>query len=640
MALNSIVPYYDNNIKEIEENQSLPPPRVSSSWQYKTISINNNYNRNLLYNKYHLNINAFKRKAKSFSSYFNIYRLYDNFFNENIMKKDESRNKKYYKKTIKAKNAKISKSISTRKKDNFLFTSREQHENNSNLNTRINNKRIIKKIGITSGKMNLCRIPKLRLEEDYDDDEDKPRIRINESLSLRRIFTERENINTNLTTTEFYNINTSNNESINSNNLLIKLKKVPYIRKKVKNLKKVKLENIKSSNNISISQSLSSKNFSIRSEKSIEKGKLIPKKIVKKPQKLFDISLFNKIKKNDGILYILRFLDYYDLINIFETKNKKLLLLINKYIAKLYYTKIKKELSQFNSIFELIKFSIVPSKFKESLTIDIIANIRIKMNPEKNGILDPLYIKLAYAYNYFKKIKFNKELITKEDYESESKLNSQNLCDYYSFDFYPYNINKSNKNNINNKIYISKELPIQGKDCNNIATVQPVLSFLENDQGILNFEIYNAEKGFVNYNKINISIKMYNLKNYLKQLTKRGINNIRISDYEELCTYWKNIDIYEYKDLILKMMKNYFGNFFLIQTIFYDNIGIFIFKVHLKAIKSGYIKNKKGVGINIKILEKNEIIKNEIRKNNLLFEKRDVVEIRVGDEIIYYFCLK
>ena len=226
MALNSIVPYFNNNITEIEENQSLPPPRISSTWQYKTISILNHYSKNLLYNKYHLNIISLKRKAKSFSSYFNIYRLYDNFFNENIMKKDESRNKKYYKKTIKAKNAKISKSISTRKKDNFLFTSREQNENNSNLNTRINNKRIIKKIGITSGKMNLCRIPKLRLEEDYDDDEDKPRIRINESLSLRRIFTERENINTNLTTTEFYNINTSNNESINSNNLLIKLKKM------------------------------------------------------------------------------------------------------------------------------------------------------------------------------------------------------------------------------------------------------------------------------------------------------------------------------------------------------------------------------------------------------------------------------
>ena len=54
------------------------------------------------------------------------------------------------------------------------------------------------------------------------------------------------------------------------------------------------------------------------------------------------------------------------------------------------------------------------------------------MNPEKNSILDPLYIKLAYVYNYFKKVKFDNELITKEDYESESKSNCQNLCNYYS----------------------------------------------------------------------------------------------------------------------------------------------------------------------------------------------------------------
>ena len=641
MALNSIVPYFNNNITEIEENQSLPPPRISSTWQYKTISVLNHYSKNLLYNKYHLNIISVKRKAKSFSSYFDIYKLYDNFFNENIVTKNESRNKKYFKKNLTGKNTKISKSITIRNKNNLLFSTQDQPENNSNLNNRINNKRIIKKLGIITRKKNSNKIPALNFEEE---DEDKPRIKINESLSLRRIVSERENININLSTTEFYNnnINNSNNDSINinSNNLLIKLKKVPYIKKKVKSIKRKKAENITNSYNMSISQSFSSKNFSIRSEKSIKKGKVIPKKIINKSKKLFDISLFNKIKRSNSILNILRFLDYYDLINIFETKNKKLLLLINKSISNLYYTKIKKELSQFNDIFELIKFSIVYSKFKESLTIDIIANIRIKMNPEKNNILDPLYIKLAYAYNYFKKIKFNNELITKEEYEFQSILKSQNLCDYYSFDYYPYNLNKNNKNDINNKIYISKELPIQGKDCNNIATVQPVLSFLEQDQGILNFEIYNAVKGFVNYNQISISIKMYNLKAYLKQLIKKGINNMRISDYEELCTYWKNIDIYEYRDLIKKMMKTYFGNFFIIKSIFYDNIGIFIFKVHLKAIKSGYIKNKKGVGINIKILEKNEIIKNEIRKNNLLFEKRDVVEIRVGDEIIYYFCLK
>ena len=637
MALNSIVSYINHNIKEIEENESISPPRFSFSGQYKTISMKNNYNKNIIYNKYNLSINSVNRKAKSFCSFFNVYKLYDNFFNENYTNKIESRNKKYYKKNIKKnseekkyfRNSNQSKSISIKSikaKDHLSFTSEEQYDNNQNLYKRINNKRIIKKFG---NNKNSNKIPRLNLEED---DKDKPRIKINESLSMRKIKSERSYKNINHTCTDFYN--NSNNKS--SNNLLLKLKKIPYIRKKAKNMNKLKLEN---HSNVNTSQNISLKNFSIHSEKSIKKGKLIPKKI-RRGKKLFDISLFNKIRRNDGILCILRFLDYYDIMNIFDTKNKKLLLIINKSITKSYYIKIKKELMQHNSLFELIKFSIVRSKIKEALTIDIIANIRIIINQEKNNILEPLYIKIAYAYNYFKKIKFNKDLITKEEYEFQTKLKNENICDYYSFDFYPYKLNSNDKNCKNNKIYISKELPIQGKDCNNIATVQPVLSFLEKDEGIMNFEIYNAEKGFVNFEEIKISIQMYNLKTYLKYLARKKICNMRISEYEELCSYWKNISVYEYKDLILKMMKSFFGNFFEIQKIFYENIGIFIFKVHLKAIKHGFIKNKKTIGINITIVEKNDSIKNEIRKNNLLFEKRDVVEIRVGDEIIYYFCLK
>ena len=316
-----------------------------------------------------------------------------------------------------------------------------------------------------------------------------------------------------------------------------------------------------------------------------------------------------------------------------------MLLLINKSLVKSYYFKIKKELRQYNYLFDLIQCYIYRSKIKDALKIDLIANIRFKYQ-EKNNIIQPLYIKLAYAYNYFKKIKPNKELITKEDYEFQKNTKAEKVCDYYSFDFYPKKERYNDNNSENNKIYISKELPIQGKDSNNIATVQSVLPFTEQDQGFINLEIYNAEKGFVNFNEIKLSIKIYNLKTYLKHLAKKEINNIRISEYEELCYYWKNINLYEYKELIIKMMKTYFGNFFDIKKIFYDNIGIYIFKVELKAIKSGDIKNKKNVGINIKINEQNDIIKNEIRKNNLLFEKRDIVEIRVGDEITYYFCLK
>ena len=83
-----------------------------------------------------------------------------------------------------------------------------------------------------------------------------------------------------------------------------------------------------------------------------------------------------------------------------------------------------------------------------------------------------------------------------------------------------------------------------------------------------------------------------------------------------------------------------FSHFFRIIEICFDNIGVYIFKVRLKAMKVGELKDKRSIGIKIKIKEKNQYIENEIRKNYLLFERRDVFEIRVGDELIYYFYLK
>ena len=608
MALNSITHHY-YNIKEIEESESIPPPRITNSGLFKTIYYKyNNNNKNTLYNKYYLNLNNNYRKSKSFCSYFSVYKLYDNFFTENLITK-ESRNKRYNdnKNLIKnlkefssnKKTKKISKSISLKNKNNYLFSnlskkededdfknsSEEQIDLNKNLYKRINNKRIIKfqQNTNTNKKMNQKKINKLNIENDFD----KPRIKINESLSLRKINTERSNI-INYSATEFFNENNMTNQSINK--LVLKLQNVPYIRKKVKNFKINEKNNLKKNKKISMSQSMSVKSFSIHSEKSIKKGKFIKKFEIKK--KLLDIKNFLKIKNTKNILNILRFLDYYDLINIFSTKNKKFLSIINKAIMKLYYTKIKSELEKFNTLFDLIQCNITRTKIKDALKIDIIANIRINLNQKNNNdIVEPLYIKLAYAYNYFKKIKPNKELITKEEYENQIGVQSEKMCDFYSFDFYPQEFYHKHKNIKNNKIYISKELPIQGKDSNNI-------------------------------------------------LAKKEINNIRISEYEELCSYWKNINLYVYKDLIIKMMKTYFGNFFEVKKIFFDNIGIYIFKVQLKAIKTGIIKNKKNVGINIKIIGKNDVIKNEIRKNNLLFEKRDVIEVKVGDEIMYYFCLK
>ena len=79
---------------------------------------------------------------------------------------------------------------------------------------------------------------------------------------------------------------------------------------------------------------------------------------------------------------------------------------------------------------------------------------------------------------------------------------------------------------------------------------------------------------------------------------------------------------------------------FEIKSVYFGNIGVFIFKVYLKAIKSGEINDRNKLEIKIKIKEDNDYVENEIRKNNLLFERRDIFELRVGDELLYYFCTK
>ena len=122
-------------------------------------------------------------------------------------------------------------------------------------------------------------------------------------------------------------------------------------------------------------------------------------------------------------------------------------------------------------------------------------------------------------------------------------------------------------------------------------------------------------------------------------LYEKGINNPRISEYEELCVHWKNIKLYQYHDIIVHMCKLFFEPFCDIKKIYYEYVGVYIFKIYLKAVKIGEI-NKKQIGIKIKIKNRNETIENEIRKNNLLFERRDTYEIRVGDEMIYYFSMK
>jgi hypothetical protein len=263
-------------------------------------------------------------------------------------------------------------------------------------------------------------------------------------------------------------------------------------------------------------------------------------------------------------------------------------------------------------------------------------NRKIKLDDKCNNFTEPLYFQFRYIYNYFQKGKKKKELITKEEYE---KLNNKpKMFDYYTFDLYP---EKSEINKLTNKsIYISKELTLFEKDGNNIVSIQPILPFSINDKGIINLELYTANNGFVDPDSIKIIIKSYNIKNHINKLSERNINNPRICDCENLCYHWKDISLYLYHKTIINIVKRLFEPFFEIKKICFENTGIYIFKVYLLAIKSGVIDKKNKFEIKIKIKNKDDYIENEIRKNNLIFERRDMFEINVGDQLLYYFSVK
>ena len=362
------------------------------------------------------------------------------------------------------------------------------------------------------------------------------------------------------------------------------------------------------------------------------------------------INHFKTILKNDGLFHLLRFLDYSDIINLYKARNKKLCILINTAITNAYYFNVKEFLLKYNNIIELLKCTIIQSKIKSSLKIDFVLNIRfihlknenmnknkkIKLDDKCNSFTEPLYFQFRYIYNYYQKGKKKRELITKEEYE---KLNNKpKMFDYYTFDLYP---EKRESNNLTNKsMYISKELSLFEKDGNNIVSIQPILPFSINDKGILNLEIYTANNGFVDPDSIKIIIKSYNIKNHINKLSERNINNPRICEVENLCFHWKDISLYIYHKTIINIVKKLFEPFFEIKKICFENTGIYIFKVYLKAIKSGVINRKNKFEIKIKIKEKDDYLENEIRKNNLIFERRDMFELNVGDQLLYYFSVK
>ena len=202
----------------------------------------------------------------------------------------------------------------------------------------------------------------------------------------------------------------------------------------------------------------------------------------------------------------------------------------------------------------------------------------------------------------------------------------EKFIDYYSFDYFP------EKTTYFPSLYMIREFTSYYLDNLQKTYIQPILPFKTYDQALLNLNVYSPENFFIEPKSLKIKLFINPLDNnkYIKG------DNPRICEYEDICVHWKNISFLKEEKIINEQLTKVFTPQFNIIRIEYDDVGYLVFKVILKAIQSGLIYNKEELGIDLLIKEKNDYIINEIKKNNLLFEKRNVFELRVGDIIIFY----
>ena len=124
-----------------------------------------------------------------------------------------------------------------------------------------------------------------------------------------------------------------------------------------------------------------------------------------------------------------------------------------------------------------------------------------------------------------------------------------------------------------------------------------------------------------------------------ENILKREIVDFDVSRYceMELCKgKWNDIILLDESDIYIGELKNKFKNIFNISKILFDNVGYLIFKFYLEGIAPGVIGPDEEIGMKITVLDLNEDKSNETKKNNLVFDRKNEIQMHIGDIFIFY----
>ena len=317
--------------------------------------------------------------------------------------------------------------------------------------------------------------------------------------------------------------------------------------------------------------------------------------------------------KLNPYLRILSFLNFKDAFQLFQT---------NKSIRELFLDALKVELN-----------TSITSKFKK-ITKNLFDNYSFYIGLDKNSISKELKI----------------YLILKAKIISKSLINKSLNIQYFAH--FPCDDNQFVQNTFVLDIkhppiyyWAMKESTNFNQDELNKAYFMNVMQYAIGDYIEFTLNIM-TQKGLMDirklvWNKITVfktpneDFIYYSNENILK----REIVDFDVSRYceMELCKgKWNDIILLDECDIYIgELIKKFKKNFNILKILF-DNVGYYIFKFYLEGAIPGIIGPDDEIGMKITVLNLNENKSNETKKNNLVFDRKNEIQMHIGDVMVFY----
>lgn len=360
----------------------------------------------------------------------------------------------------------------------------------------------------------------------------------------------------------------------------------------------------------------------------------------KSNHKLITLSLISYNNLNHDLkIKILSFLDSFELYNFslacleFKTFFVNHLLLLSKQVVHLFNSSYKRQLSCLKGYLTIRKVNDYKGKRLHSSVV-LICEMSVVGKFVNSSVSIPFLTK------FFSDIQAYSNIFRFDVYSDDIPLKYWVIREYTYVSIYCL---------IYIYLFLFTILFKFNTDDLNKAYTQDILPFRQTDLIELNINLL-TDKGMLKrlkWSQLKIvkcpQLDYLNLSqevDYTKICKNREVFDYNLSYFSEieiLKSKWIRIkgNLVDY-DLILNKINFLFNPLFEVNEVWFDDIGYLVFKIYLTAMRKGVLHSSSELGIAIEVKDEKELISNEVKKNFLLFDYKNEIQVRVKDHLVFY----